>query len=162
MVGRVEPRAIHEGAVNGGPDIEVYHYLLAGSRKAFIELAVVNPLVPSFQGGASRQPLFAAKAREAAKRAKYAEMAATGGYTLVGAAVETTGAFGPGLMSVLESASTRAGLRLEGVELDDAVTWAANSYWGYWPQRIGVALVEGAYPCAPRAGKSAVARARLV
>ena len=155
----VEARAEFFGAGNGGPDIAVNNFPRPG-LDAFVEFSVVNPTQQRYAQPASNKHLVAADDREEEKRAKYAKLGPLNVRTVWAAAMETTGAFGKGLQSLIKNV----------VDLDKAhmapgpgAPWLSKSPRAYWRQRISVAFHRAAYDMAENVAATATrndARAR--
>ena len=95
---KVEPRSTYPGTGQGGPDI-IVHDFKAG-KTAMIDYTMVNCYSMNHPECA-RTPLYMAATADKAKRVKYGPTASYMGYDILGASMETTGAFGKTLQHIL-------------------------------------------------------------
>ena len=143
-----EPRAMHQGFGNGGPDIEVRGYP-NDALTSFIEIAVVNPMQPAYVAGASKTPLHASTMRQNTKDKKFAEKARQINRGLYSAVIETTGALGPQFKTTIKKLE-EINLRIHGAYRPKRTDWSAPTYASYWRRRIAVALAKGAFVVAEK------------
>lgn len=138
----MEPRSIFPGCGQGGPDILV-RGLETSARPAVIDYTVVNCFQPKHPSCAS-VPLTAAAKAERGKKDKYSPTSRYLGYHIIGAATESTGAFGKGLQHILYRAQT---IHEQLHPNDDfrcpMPRWLARRFGHYWRKRIAVAAVNG-------------------
>jgi hypothetical protein len=142
---KVEPRAQYEGLGNGGPDLLLYEFPLAGSRRenVFVDVAVVNPAQKALVEGARKHYLKAATDREAFKNSLYSSLEEQKRGRVVGAAMEVPGALGNGFRGILRSAAKVADAA--EIPLPSSVTWAAGNFGSYWRQQLAVAAIKSSF-----------------
>jgi hypothetical protein len=141
----IEPRATFFETGNGGPDIGVNDYPRAGLN-AFIEFSIINPTQHRCRAAAARSYLSAAREREAMKRDKYLAAGEANARGVWGVAMETTGAFGPGLQAFI-----KAVVAIDQVAMTpEEAPWLSTSPRAYWTQRISVAFHRAAFWMAER------------
>jgi hypothetical protein len=132
-----------QGAAEKMPDIEVFNYPTPGAF-AFVEVSVISPFQDHRIRAAAEIPLSAATFREDEKKAKYRALAAATMHTVFAAVVETTGAFGRGLQSILATAASCADKAVFS-ETAHLRTWSSKSFKQYWTQRLAVAFWQGSF-----------------
>ena len=121
------------------PDI---HSLLADN--SFVEVSITCPAQARLCAVASRTPLHASNVREQEKNRKYGKYAASLDRQLFSAVLESKGAFGKGLQSVMSRCSSQVD-RVLFAEGSDDRTWASRSFLAFWSQSVSVAFWRGSY-----------------
>jgi hypothetical protein len=150
----IDKRAHYFEAGNGGPDIGVDNYPRAG-LDAFVEFSIINPTQHRCCAAAARSYLSAARDREAAKRTKYSDVGVANMRSVWGVAMETTGAFGPGLQAFIKTV-----VALDQIALTpEEAPWLSTSPRAYWSQRISVAFHRASYWMAERVASAAARNA---
>lgn len=128
---------------DSGPDVDVWD--MWGYRHSVcIDVTVVNPLAASHMARAATTDLATASAREAVKVAKYQASMLACGRGILGAAIETTGAFGPGWLRMMRTCADRyqqTGAGTPFTRYGD--TWSTTTFREYWSQRFAVQLRSG-------------------
>lgn len=151
----IDKRATYFEAGNGGPDIAVDNFPKAG-LDAFVEFSIINPTQQRCCTAAASTYLSAAREREAAKRAKYQLVGEANLRSVWGVAMETTGAFGPGLQSLIKAA---VAVDTEAMTPEMA-PWLSASPRAYWSQRISVAFHKAAFLMAEQVAATAIRNAQ--
>lgn len=97
VVFQEEPRVDDEDGEAKRPDA----FLVTDAGPQLVDVAVVHPGAPTHRRQA-REPLATVKKKEAEKLKKYYELAHREGARLGAAGMESYGAFGPGMMSLIQ------------------------------------------------------------
>jgi hypothetical protein len=127
------------------PDIEVTG-LPADGQEAFVEVSITSPFQKERLKAAMVRKLSAATTVERAKTGKYAGfMSKHVGKTLYVAVMETTGAFGKQMSSLLNELDklVSADGSLRG-QLAMQWSWASNTFKRFWRQALSISLWKGA------------------
>ena len=138
----LEPRArddLKPTFGKGAPDILAND----AGRHFFVEVMVKDQSQPALLSKSSTTPRVAAALAEAQKREKYLDKATNLNYDLIPATFEEAGAFSPSTLNLVYDCS-RAAFR-SGRMHDKGAPWPANTFAGYWTQRLSVALRKGCF-----------------
>ena len=111
---------------------------------SFVEVSITCPAQARLCAVASRTPLHASNVREQEKNRKYGKYAASLDRQLFSAVLESKGAFGKGLQSVMSRCSSQVD-RVLFAEGSDDRTWASRSFLAFWSQSVSVAFWRGSY-----------------
>jgi hypothetical protein len=135
----LEPRArddLKPTFGKGAPDILAND----AGRHFFVEVMVKDQSQPALLSKTSTTPRVAAALAEAQKREKYLDKATNLNYDLIPATFEEAGAFSPSTLNLVYDCAFRSG-RMH----DKGAPWPANTFAGYWTQRLSVALRKGCF-----------------
>jgi hypothetical protein len=145
----VEPRCTLREAGSSGPDAEFMNFPSHG-HNSLVEVAITNPVKKATTAGGAVEPLREASYREKSKRSKYQLIADINDRHNLQAVFECTGAFGNGALALL---NTLAGLASTGdYQPPETSTWATDTYFKYWSQRLAVSLCLGQYQHSLKSG----------
>ena len=126
------------------PDIVVMDFPENG-KNDFVEVSATCPSAANTVRQAAQHPLHAATVREKDKIGKYAPLAAQERYTVFPAVLESFGAMGKGLQSIISICAAKS---VESHVVQAALgmgrTWASQSFHQYWTPSE-VAFWRGAY-----------------
>jgi hypothetical protein len=137
----------------GGPDTRAANFPRRGGGDAAIEFAISSPGARSIVSYTARTPLYSATIRENQKIAKYANATAAAKLDNLVAVVEVSGAFGKGLLSIIDAAASYARdyplSRFHSVKS----FWSTPTFQQYWRQRISIALRQASAAMAASHGR---------
>lgn len=136
---KYEPRASHSAMGKGGPDIEVRK----DDEIYYVDVAIVNPVQRAYIGTSRDHPLIAASSREEAKVSKYAALSHRTGRRVLGAAMETSGAIGPCLKSLISQCEISFEEQHGPFRKSASAHWSRRSFSQFWRQRLSIALAKG-------------------
>jgi hypothetical protein len=138
----LEPRArsdLKPTFGKGAPDIAAED----AGRHFFVEVMVSDQSQPALLSRSSTTPRVAAALAEAQKREKYLDRSLSLQYDLIPATFEEAGAFSTSTLNLIHDCS-RAAFRSGRIH-DKSAPWPANTFAGYWTQRLSVALRRGCF-----------------
>ena len=103
----------------------------------------MNPICGTYLDPSSRSALHAAKEGERGKVNKFADLVNRLGAEFIGLGFETTGAMGPGALTLVKRLSARADERSDEALDADLCTWTARQWGTRFRQLLSLAVVSG-------------------